>query len=114
MMTELVVYLLEIIEIDVNESENAAGSVGFFEEAVKMLFEREAVLDVGEHIELRPVDEIGVEARSLDGQGRQLRCRGKRLLLLGLRGCAGIECGEDGAQCGAGASGNRVFGDPQT
>ena len=78
-----------------------------------MFSEGEAVLDVGQHVELRTVHQIGVEPRGFDGQSRQFRGLRQSLFLIGAGSGARVKGGEDGAQRRSRASRNGVFDNAQ-
>ena len=68
LVAEPVIDLLEVVEVDEDESEDAGGLAGAFDHCVQMFFHGEAVGNVGEQVELRAVQQVGVEVRGFDGQ----------------------------------------------
>ena len=54
----LVIDLLELIEVDEDEAEDACGATDLRNHGIQMLLEREAVGNVGEQIELRAMHKI--------------------------------------------------------
>ena len=68
-----IVDLLELVEVDVDQPEDAGILACLFNNGVQMLVQREAIVNVGEQIELRTVQQIGVEAAGFDGQRGQPR-----------------------------------------
>ena len=111
LVAELVVDLLEPIEVDEDEAEDTGRAAGFRDHDAQMFLEREAVWNIGEHVELRAMHEIGVEARSLDGQGRQTGSEREGRIFL--RGGIGetVHSSEDNSQRGSRAAGNLLLDD---
>src|SRR5580658_1649053 len=96
-----IVDLLELVEINVDESEDSRGFARLLDQGIEILFQREAVVDVGELVELRSMAQIGKEPPRFDGQRCQLHSCRKRVLLVGQCGRLGFETGGKHAQGGA-------------
>ena len=79
LMAVEVVDLFEVIEIDVDKTEDAGDLAGLLDELVEEGFEREAVGDVGEQVEFGTVNEIRIEAAGFDGEGGEFGRDGERL-----------------------------------
>ena len=65
-----VVHLFELVEVDVDQPEDAGLEAGFLNLPIQILVQRESVVNVGEQVELRTVEQVGVQAPGLDGQSR--------------------------------------------
>jgi hypothetical protein len=66
-----VVYLLESIQIDVDQPENAGIFPGMLDARFEQLVEGEPVVQVGEQVEFRAVEQVGIEPPGLNGQRGQ-------------------------------------------
>jgi hypothetical protein len=62
-----VIDLLELIEIDVDQTEDVGILTCLCDLPIKMLVERESVVSVSEQVELRTVMKFGVEASRFNG-----------------------------------------------
>jgi hypothetical protein len=89
-----VIDLLEAIEVNVDEPEDGGLLAGLVDLRVQGLVEGEAVVDVGEQIELGAAAEIGIEMSGLDGQGGESNSHGEGLGLDVARFGERIECGK--------------------
>ena len=108
-----VVYLLKVIEVDINQSEDACVLSCLVNLLIQIVLQREPVVDVGEQVELGAVDQIGVKPPGFNGQSGQRCCRGEGLRLDGARFGERIERGIDGSERRSGACGNRFVGDAE-
>ena len=68
MMSIEVIYMLEFIEVDVDESKDPSVLARLQNLPIQMLVQREAIVNVCEQVELGAMGQIGVEAAVLDGQ----------------------------------------------
>ena len=66
-----IVNLLELVEIDVNQAEDAGIEARVLDLGIEPLLEGEAVVHAGKQIELRPMEQVVIEPARLDGQGRE-------------------------------------------
>ena len=90
-----VVDLLEVVQVDVDQSKDAGLPASFLNSLVEVLFHGESVVDVGQQVELGAAQEIGVEASRLNGQACQTRCH-RQCLSLGGQGLGQrIKCRKD-------------------
>ena len=101
-----VIHLLELVEVDEDEAEDAGGLAGFGNHRAEVFLQREAVWHVGEKIELGAVNEIGVKARSFNRQRGQTRSQRQSRGLFRARLAKAMNGGKDGPQRGSGAAGN--------
>src|ERR1700691_4574814 len=112
-MTIQVVYLLELIEVDVNQPEDACILARLVNLLIQTLLKGEAVVYAGELVELRATEQIGIQPAGLDGQGGQPRRHGEGLGLDDAGFGERIERGKDGAERASGAGWDLVLDDAQ-
>src|ERR1035437_7012666 len=93
-----VVHLLEVVEVDVDQSENGCIETRLIYLGIQQLFQGEAVVDIGEQVELRAVQQVGVEAACLDGQGGKACCPGQSFSLRGGGHGEQVECRREEAE----------------
>src|SRR5580704_5561092 len=77
-----IVHLLEVVEVDVDQTEDRCILTRLFDLPFQVILERESIVDVGEQIEFGAADEGGVEAPGFNRQTGQC-CRLKESLRLG-------------------------------
>jgi len=70
MVPKGVVDLFEFVEVDIDEAEDSGLLASFVDEGVETLVEREAVVGIGEQVELGSAPQVGVETAGFDGQRR--------------------------------------------
>ena len=93
-----IVDALEVVKVNVDDSEDAGGIPCLADEPFKMLFKREAILDVGEQVKLGAMDQVRVHPPGFNGESGEFRRACQRLVLFGVRLCTGVKGGVDGTQ----------------
>src|ERR1019366_9055352 len=113
-MAVQIVRLLELIEADVDQAEDGGILARLFNLGVYMLLQGEAVVNVGEQVELRVVQKlVGIKPQGLDGQGGQSSAHGEGLRLDGAGFGKRVERGEERAQRRPGTGRNLLADDAQ-
>ena len=77
-----IVHLLELVQIEIDQPEDAGIFARPGDGRIQLPVQREAVVDIGQQVEFGAMHQVGVELAVLDGQRRQLRSHEERLLLL--------------------------------
>jgi hypothetical protein len=76
-MTVGVIDFFELVEVDVDQSQNLGPRTGTFDGALERSFEGEAIVNVGQQIEFRAMDQDGIESTSFDRDGTQRGSHGE-------------------------------------
>ena len=72
-----VVHVLELIEIDIDQTKNARILTCMFNQLAKVVFQRKPIMNLGERVEFGVMDQIGVKPSSFNGQRGECRRPGK-------------------------------------
>src|SRR6266567_1730458 len=114
LMAVAIVDLLEPIQVDINQAECAGVGAALRHHFVEVLVQREAVIDIGELVELGAAQQIGVKAAGFNGKGCELGCEGESFGLDRFWPGALIEGGKDGSERRSGAGKDLVLNDAKT